>query len=78
MVLEQNVGAPTFRDLRSFDLECGSLLPLLQLMRGRPNDRMGSGAGIARAAASRRTPKCRRADNFCWAGKVSHEFGERP
>ena len=32
---EQNVGAPTFWDLGSIDLECGSLLPLLRCEPGR-------------------------------------------
>src|SRR5271157_5830048 len=41
-------------------LECGSLLPLLRGEHRRLNDRLGGGAGIAKAAASRRTPTCPR------------------
>jgi len=42
--------------------ECGRLLPLLRCRPRCPSDRLGGGAAIAKAAASRRTPKCRRAD----------------
>src|SRR5208283_229290 len=41
-------------------LECGSLLPLLRGEHWRLDDRLGGGAGIAKEAASRRTPKCPR------------------
>ncbi len=71
-------------------LECGSLfslsfkgLPLLRGMASRQNDRVGGRVAIAKAAASRRTPrscksiaKCRRADNIVFGiGRSVHERG---
>jgi hypothetical protein len=62
LVPGQNCRRADIPEMAKVRLECGSLLPLLRGMESRPSDRWGGGVAIAKAAASRRTPNCRRAD----------------